>query len=479
MLSSRCEGSAGGPLLVLLHWLGGGAQTWLEVSHGLAARGAVCAAIDLPGFGLSASVDGYGIEAMADQVIETIRDLRSKPGMVQPWLLAGHSMGGTVGAVVARRAVDGEPDLQGLRGLVLVSASPPGPEPVSDAKRTDMLDSLGVITEDSIYRQQAGRFVDDNTGTLPLPPAVRDRAVAGVMAMNRDAFRAWLEDGSKEDWREVVGQLALPALIFAGTEDGALGPDAQRTLTLPHFPQATFVVLEAAGHLAPLERPGELIEWLTEFIAGLDLTLATPHSRPSPAFEDLEHSERTSPKTAEAMSNRLRRAQNWNARPQIFSGAEFRTLRALAQAIVPEAGFDLAACVDAELTENKGDGWRFAALPPDREAWHRGLVSLDHAARQAHGVSFLALYPDQQQTLLQHAAEGKVGKSLLGTLGLSDAAQTYTAEELQMWLGEVRTSFTRLYMGDPRTLDRIGYTGFADDLGFTRIQLGQTEVFER
>lgn len=477
MLSFQREGSTG-PLLIQLHWLGGGAQTWREVNHGLAARGVQCAALDLPGFGHSASVGGYTVQAMADHVIETIQTLRSNTD--QPWLIAGHSMGGKVAAVVARRALDGEPGLQGLHGMILVSASPPVPEPMSDAKRQDMLGTLGQPSGDpKLDRKYAAKFVDDNTGKLALPEAVRNRAIDGVLGMNRTAFRAWLEHGSNEDWRDHVGQIPLPTLIFAGTEDGALGPKAQREQTLPQFPDGQLITLEATGHLAPIERPGELLEHITQFLADAGLTLATPQRDPSRATEALVHSDDTSPTTAHIMDARLARSQDWNASPRLFSAAEFRTLRALAQTIVPEAGFDLAACIDAQLHENKGDGWRYASLPGDQEAWHRGLFSLDTAARQAHGVSFVALYPAQQYALLEQAGLGKLGKGLLGTLHLTDAADAYTAEQMKTWFGDVRAEFTRHYMGDPRTMDRIGYTGFADDHGFTQIQLGQHERFER
>ncbi len=479
MLSFQREGTSG-PLLIQLHWLGGGAQTWREVNHGLAARGVQCAALDLPGFGESASVGGFTIQAMADHVVETIHAIRPEFAFGQPWVIAGHSMGGTVAALVARRALNGEPGLEGLRGLILVSASPPGPEPMPDAKRNDMLSTLGQPSGDARQdRKYAAKFVDDNTGKLPLPEAVRDRAIDGVLGMNRTAFRAWLEHGSNEDWRPHVGQIPLPALVFAGTEDGALGPDAQRTQTLPHFPKGQLITLEATGHLAPLERPGEVVEHITQFLAANGLELATPQQHPGPATANLMQSENTSPKTLDVMDSRLARSLSWNASSKVFSPAELRTLRALAEAIVPEAGFELAMCIDAHLYGNRGDGWRYAILPTDQEAWHRGLFSLDIAARQAHGVAFVALFPDQQRTLLEQAGNAKLGKGLLGTLHLTDAADAYTAEEMKTWFGDVRAEFTRLYMGDPRTMDRIGYTGFADEHGFTQIELGQQERFER
>ena len=477
----RWEGGRG-PLLVMLHWLGGGAQTWMEVSHGLARRGVACAALDLPGFGDAAGIAGYDIAAMADAVIETVRKLLAESGGPEPtpWLIAGHSMGGTVATVVARRALEGEPGLQHLRGVVLVSASPPGPEPMSDDKRAAMLAALGTSTGDAkADRKYAARFVDENTGKLPLPAEVRDRAIAGVLGMNRTAFRHWLELGSNEDWRGAIGRITLPALIFAGTEDGALGPKAQRELTLPHFAQGELVILEGAGHLAPLERPGELIERLTQFLAGLGLTLSAEETVPGAKFQQLLNSDHVSPKTRTVMETRVAESQDWNHEPGAFSAAEFRSLRALAGRIAPDAGFDLAARVETQIAAGKGDGWRYAALPPDLEAWHRGLLSLDSAAHRMAGVGFVALFPEAQDDLLQQAIEAKLGRGLLGSLHLGGAADAFSAEEMRLWFEEVRAAFTSLYIGDPRVMERIGYTGFADDLGFTQIKIGQAEEFER
>jgi hypothetical protein len=348
-----------------------------------------------------------------------------------------------------------------------------------DTRRAEMLATFGESSGDPKKdRSNATSWVDHNTGKLPLPAAVRDRAIDGVLAINRTAIRAWLETASREDWADRVGTLLLPALVFTGSEETNLGADAQRKHTLPHLPQAQSVTLDLAKHLVPLERPGEVVEHITQFIARIGLTLATPISSAT-ATETLMHSEHTSPKTLEIMQARLEVSQDWNHRPILFSPAEQRTLRALAGRIVPHAGFDLAACVEHFLAHCKGDGWRFAVLPPDTEAWHRGILSLDLAAHRAHGVRFLSLSPDAQDDLLHQASDGKLGRGLLGTLNIGDDADAYTAEQMRVWMQDVRSEFTRHYMGDPRTMDRIRYTGFADDLGFTQIEIGQTEEFER
>ena len=472
MLSYEHQGDRG-PLIVFLHWLGGGAQTWQELSHGLARRGLRCAALDLPGFGQGVQEPATDVNHAVEAAVETIRALRAAdPGT--PWLLAGHSMGGKIAMITARRALDGEAGLEGLCGLLLVSPSPPSPEPIAETRREEHLDTFGTPTDDpDDRRRDAERWVTKNTGKLPLPRTICERAINGVLAIPPPSFAAWFRQGSKEDWSARVGTLDVPALLFTGTEETSLGIDVQRTQTLPHLPQATHVQIEAAKHLTPVERPGELLEHVTEFLGAIGLPLATPETHAGTAA--LMDSRRTSSQTRGVMVDRLAANRSWNHRPGVFSPPEFRSLRALAGIIVPDAPIDLAAALDEQLAAAKGDGWRFAALPADVEAWRCGLLSLDQAARRGFGVSFLALYPDQQQALLHQAADGKLGHGLLGAIPLTAASQAYSAEEMKQWFQDVRAEFTRLYVADPRTMDRMAYSGFADDLGFTQIELGQGE----
>ncbi len=478
MLPVTLQGQSG-PLLIMLHWLGGGAQTWKEVGHGLSSRGVRFTAIDAPGFGDAANLPASDVRSAVDAIADTIRSLRAGTEDA-PWILGGHSMGGKFAAILARRALDGEAGLQNLGGLVLISPSPAGPEPIKDARREEQLKTFGSSDPDQdAYRKSAEKWLDGNTERLPIPLPIRERAIRGITGNNARAYRAWFLVGSKEDWSDRVGTLSLPAIVMAGSDETSLGEDAQRELTMPHLPQAEFVLLDGVKHLAPLDRPGEVIELITQFLTTNGFDLNTPTSQPGPATDSLMHSERTAPQTLALMTERLEASGKWNRTPTIFTPAEFRTLRRLAEVVVPDAGFDLAGCLDAQFAENKNDGWRYADLPGDKDAWKRGLVSLDHAAQREYGVSFIALHPGQQDELLHKVAKGEVGPGVLGALRLGKGADAYSAADFKQWFEDVRGEFTRFYMADPRTMDRIGYTGFADDLGFTQIQLGQLEEFER
>jgi pimeloyl-ACP methyl ester carboxylesterase len=247
------------PTLVMMPFLGGSQTEWTEVVDVLSVQ-FQCVTVDLPGFGAATDIGGYSVQAMADQVIDTLRLLDASD-----YVLVGHSMAGKVGAVVSRRLVE-VCNIPGPQGLVLVSPSPPSPEPITEEKRTEMLALFGSEPRDGDFTA-ALHYVADNT-SVPLTPEKAKRTADGVVAMNRAAWKGWLEQGSKEDWADYVGRIDLPALIVAGKSDKSLGPQAQRKLTLPHFLSSELVELDCS-HLAPLERPNDLALALRNFVSAI------------------------------------------------------------------------------------------------------------------------------------------------------------------------------------------------------------------
>ncbi len=246
-----------GPTLVCLHFLGGSAATWSAVTGSLAGR-LRCLPLDLPGFGDAAGQQGYSVANMADSIAARVE--REEVG---EWVIAGHSMGAKIAAVLARRAENGEAGLAGLRGMVLLGGSPPGPEPMQEAQRTSM---LGWFTGDmATWLEQARDYIGNNVAA-PLPPAEMRRAMMDVMRMRQAAWAAWLNSGSREDWADRIGVLHTPALILSGAEDADLGEDAQRRLAAPHYASRRLVTLQDTGHLLPLERPAEVARLIASHV---------------------------------------------------------------------------------------------------------------------------------------------------------------------------------------------------------------------
>ena len=274
------------------------------------------------------------------------------------------------------------------------------------------------------------------------------RAIHGAMSANREAFADWLTTGSRSDWSARIGQLRLPALVLCGDSEEALGQRAQAALTLPHYGDPSELVeLVRTGHLAPIENSGEVAERFAAFLSVYSRSippLSPPLGKETQALLD---SPRTSVATRRALVGRLEQA------PRHFLDVDERTtLRALVATVIPDAGFDLAASLETLLASKKGDGFRPAALAADIDACRVGLAKL-------RTQDFVNADDSRRRALV------------------TDALRHHDAQAL--WLADTKATIVRLYMADPRTLDRIHFTGFAVGDGFTQIRLGEREGIER
>ncbi len=77
-------------------------------------------------------------------------------------------------------------------------------------------------------------------------------------------------------------------------------------------------------------------------------------------------------------------------------------LRAVVDRVLPQPHalrIAIEARIDAMLASGEGDGWRFALLPPDADAYRIALRTLQKAARAAHGCDFEALEGRHQDEL--------------------------------------------------------------------------------
>lgn len=418
------------PVLFLLHSLGASHREWSAVQRSL-GDAFECVALDIPGFGGTTADGATDVDALVDWFQHEVAT--RAPAC---WLAVGHSMGGKIATLLAARARDGAQGLAGLAGVVLVAASPPCPEPMDEARRETM---LGWFANGAPARVHAEAFIDANTHR-PLLGATREVAILDVLRTDPVAWRAWLQQGSREHRQEEAAHLHIPALILAGAEDGDLGEAAQRVLNAPHYLHASVEVAPAAAHLIPVEQP----EWLAQHIAAWALPLAAVAL--PPAFIHLLNAERVAPRMRARLLARY-------ARPlplptSALPARHLELLAALASCLVPGADpNDLALRIGHALVYHESDGWRFADLPADAEAWAKALDQLDAAA---NGFTTLALAE-------QHALLDRVQQQSPFT---SDNT-VLDPVQLAHWFEDARALYARTWMSLPSTWASIGYDGFA------------------
>ncbi|WBA40954.1 alpha/beta fold hydrolase [Hymenobacter canadensis] len=236
------------PLTFLyLHYWAGSGRAFQAVAERLAPDYAVLAP-DLGGFGdAPAPAGGYTVDAYADEVAAFVA-----AHQLTDYVLVGHSMGGKIALALAAR----QP--AGLRGVALLSPSPPTPEPMTDADRKASLHAWG-------QRVEAENTLQHITAR-PLAPALRQHILADNLRSSKAAWDAWLLHGSRENLVARMCEVRVPCTILAGDQDAVMSPSVHGLETLPLLPEGTpLEIIAAAGHLLPYEAPDEVATLLRAF----------------------------------------------------------------------------------------------------------------------------------------------------------------------------------------------------------------------
>jgi pimeloyl-ACP methyl ester carboxylesterase len=186
---------------------------------------------------------------MADDVAALVHD----PSITQ-FVLVGHSMSGKVALQLASRQPEG------LQKLLLVSPSPPRPEPIPDKDRQQMLATHG--------QRSAAEQTFENITAFNVSDLAREQIIADNLRTSATAWNAWLTVGSREDIADQMVSIRVPVAIIVGAEDRALSPDVQPQLTTPYLKNVTVETIVGAGHLLPWETPAQLVAFIRKKITG-------------------------------------------------------------------------------------------------------------------------------------------------------------------------------------------------------------------
>jgi pimeloyl-ACP methyl ester carboxylesterase len=288
----------GGPVMVLVHGLGGAHLNWMAVAPQLAAGHRVFA-LDLPGFGRSPLAGRRSsIAANVDLLTRAINRLSP-----HPIVLVGNSMGG----LLAIGAAAQHPSL--IDALVLVDPAVPAPRgafpprldrvsrtflatafmPRWGARRLSravaalgaeslVRETMRLVTSDPARVEQA--VIDAHIGLEAERLAATDwhesfysatRSLVATLALKRKVFR-WVQ--------EVVA----PTLLLQGDQD-RLVPLASARNIASLRPDWEYHEFAGAGHVPMLEVPGDFVDvvsdWLTRQrgVATSDVAAAAARSQ--------------------------------------------------------------------------------------------------------------------------------------------------------------------------------------------------------
>ena len=217
---------------------------------------------DLPGMGKSPAPPSI---ASADDVLDAVQDFVDDTIGDVAFLLVGNSYGGYLARALARSRPEQ------VRGLALIC--PVGTR-VLNAERTvaqrqvlrpdpDLVNSL----DERLAAEFAAIAVVQTPGTLQ---RFRDEILTGLDLADTEALTRIQQRYQLTSDPDSGARFERPTLVMTGRQDHITGYADQFAL-LPHYPRASFAVLDMAGHNLQIEQPdlfdALMQEWLDRVTA--------------------------------------------------------------------------------------------------------------------------------------------------------------------------------------------------------------------
>jgi pimeloyl-ACP methyl ester carboxylesterase len=254
-----------GPVLLLIHGMGGGYENWREVIEPLARRYTVIAP-DLPGHGASGPTSGdYSVGALA----VGLRDLLLALGHDRATLV-GHSLGGGIAMQLAYQF----PEL--AERLVLVSSGGLGPEVSLVLRAVALPGSELCIAMTARTAGWLGPAVGRGLAAVRFRPSPATAEVArGYVSLSdsvrRSAFLSTLRSvinvgGQRIDASDRLYLTAgIPALIVWGARDPVI-PVSHGERAHAAIVGSRLEVFDGVGHIPQLEAPERFVAVLERFL---------------------------------------------------------------------------------------------------------------------------------------------------------------------------------------------------------------------
>lgn len=241
------------PVLLLLHELGGALESWRPLTARLATRFRLVA-FDQRCAGLSEKpTSPFTLWDLADDAARVADAL----GLTQPFVLMGLAMGAVTAAHFGSRygdrlsalvLCDGTPSIDYRSNKYILDRAATvrreGMRAVADASFSNAFRGVEGLETNTLWQEYKRRFI----ANAPIAYAMQSEALA--------SFR--LDDSD-------YARITTRTLVLTGCHDFIWHPEIGRSLAA-RLPNASFDVIEGAGHFPPLQNPDAVAERLQRFL---------------------------------------------------------------------------------------------------------------------------------------------------------------------------------------------------------------------
>jgi len=252
VLHARVLGRPEGPALVFSNSLGSDFRIWEDVATLLGERYRILV-YDKRGHGLSAAPPGpYALDDHVDDLLALLDHFD-----IETAAIVGVSLGGMIAQRLAVRAPER------VKALVLCCTA------VAIGTAQGWESRIAAVKADGIAS------VADGILKVWFTEAFRhDRAAEFegwrnmLVRMPADGYVASCASVRDADLRADAARIAVPVLCVAGDQDGSTPPDLVRG-TAELIPGARFTLIEGAGHIPSVEKPGVLAGLIENHLDGV------------------------------------------------------------------------------------------------------------------------------------------------------------------------------------------------------------------
>lgn len=159
---------------------------------------------------------------------------------------------------------------------------------------------------------------------------------------------------------------------------------------------------------------------------------------------------------------------------RFFTEEQAALMKAIADRLLPqddrtrERRIPIVPRIDERLFKNALSGFRYADMPPDREAYQLGLQAIDEMARKRFHRPFTELEANRQDTILKSLHDGKP----------DPPHEVWKRMPVHRFWPMMLEDCLDAYYSHPWSWDEIGYGGPAYPRGYMRLENGLPEPWE-
>ena len=157
---------------------------------------------------------------------------------------------------------------------------------------------------------------------------------------------------------------------------------------------------------------------------------------------------------------------------RFLSDEQWSLLEAICDRLIPQPDREddpvpIAPWIDDMLHHNHTPGYRYADMPPMRDAWRQGLDAIAAEAHDRHGKRFEDMSPEEQDSLLADVQENRVERRYWGDLPSGG-----------FFLHHLLKSVVGVYYSHPAAWSEIGFGGPASPRGYARLGFDEHDPWE-